>query len=530
MPVPRRLVERLDALIRDAYDQAGLKRLLKYKLDARLDRVAPAAADFDAVVLSVVEWAEQKGRLVELAAAVAEDLPQRSDAAELAREIATAAGPVEGGARRRRPDPGWRWVSTLASSHRGEVSVLAVAETVGAVWVSLWVAVRYETVVHIAVSAVLASMLLFRTRQSDRLCLTRADRSFGFADAEQLSPIFADVRVDLGVERVPLLGRWPVSILEMILWITTPLWLAGIGYFTIGVGVSMAGLALAHRLVALVISFTRTPLTHLVAVRKNWRRIALATDSNTLPELLPGVGLLSEQSALRRGLWVWTFPGAWNRSRPRSWRAGELFLLNCYRAYAVICLYGFPVVQRLSFKSVSYLFLPFLLVVNSDMVRPDLTLLDRLKEIRRDSISWLKFAYALAVVGVVGGGLFVKGFAPWLSGLAVEYLSEAGQVLCAYYLPPGGFAGVKAWQVAMLLNAALFVPLLLVYVPRMIRRAEFENPAWWVPRVKAFLFRADVVAATLSLYAVACGLAILLEFVVHGRLPPPHERWFPGLL
>src|SRR4051794_35452657 len=64
-----------------------------------------------------------------------------------------------------------RWVSTLRSSHRGEPSRLAILETILAVGVSTWAAVHYRFLGHIAVSAVLASLLLFRTRRSDRICL-----------------------------------------------------------------------------------------------------------------------------------------------------------------------------------------------------------------------------------------------------------------------------------------------------------------------------------------------------------------------
>src|SRR5262245_15339781 len=122
MPVPRRLVERLDELLLDAYDHNSLARLLQLTFGVKLNHVAPVRATLAAVSLAVVNWGEGERRLSELAAAVAADRSQRTDAAELSKEIAAAVGGTAGeGGPRRRPGPGWRWVSTLESSHRGEV-------------------------------------------------------------------------------------------------------------------------------------------------------------------------------------------------------------------------------------------------------------------------------------------------------------------------------------------------------------------------------------------------------------------------
>jgi hypothetical protein len=48
---------------------------------------------------------------------------------------------------------GWRWTSTPLSANRGEISVLAVIETIAAVSASLGIAWYHQTVIHIAVSA-----------------------------------------------------------------------------------------------------------------------------------------------------------------------------------------------------------------------------------------------------------------------------------------------------------------------------------------------------------------------------------------
>src|SRR4051812_13781739 len=72
-----------------------------------------------------------------------------------------------------------RMVSTLKSSHRGEISLLALAETCAAVGISLWVVIGYDFIWHIAASCIFALPLLLRTRRSDRLCQLWVSRLIG---------------------------------------------------------------------------------------------------------------------------------------------------------------------------------------------------------------------------------------------------------------------------------------------------------------------------------------------------------------
>lgn len=66
--------------------------------------------------------------------------------------------------------------STPESVRKGEITVLAVAETIAAMGISLWIAWRYETVAHIAISAAIAPFLLLRTPLARRYGLVIADK------------------------------------------------------------------------------------------------------------------------------------------------------------------------------------------------------------------------------------------------------------------------------------------------------------------------------------------------------------------
>lgn len=71
----------------------------------------------------------------------------------------------------RRRQKGWIWWSAAQTVHRGDISVLAIVETIAATSLSLWVAIRYQTISHLVVGACVAPLLLLRTEQSVRLGL-----------------------------------------------------------------------------------------------------------------------------------------------------------------------------------------------------------------------------------------------------------------------------------------------------------------------------------------------------------------------
>lgn len=399
-----------------------------------------------------------------------------------------------------------RMVSNLTASHRGELSALAIAETVAMSGASLWVAVRYETLLHIAVAAILASLLLFRTRQSDRLC-------------QRWSSQLETWRFRAFSPR----GPWTWS----YAWRN---WCFPFGLVAI-------------RAAGIVASFTRRPLVHFIAIRKNWRRLALCTDFATPVEAIPGAGFPNRTFLPYGSAWPLTSGEMWaelrsrfrphpagnkpglNRGSVRFWLGESLMVLSVGVAGGI--LLAPALLQRLSFKSVAVLFLPLLFVVNSDVIRPDLKVADRLKEFAQDNASRLKAAWSILMVVVVGGSLALQNFAATLYTLGEEHLSVVGRTLCEYYVPPGGLVTVKVWQLASLVNAVIFLYMFLIYVPRMIRRSRFEPPGRFVPAVKTILWRVDVVTICLSLYALVCGLAIVLAFVITHHFPKKQFQFFP---
>ena len=153
----------------------------------------------------------------------------------------------------------WRWTSTPLSADRGEVSVLAVVETLCATSISLGIAWYYDTITHIAVSACIAPLLLLRTKRSVALGL-RLMRKFP-------------------PKRLP----GDQSVFDALF------------YLCIGVPL----IAFAYRIYATVQCLFCRPIDLISDIPSNWTRATLCIDSAHHPEIIPGIERRNQQYVLR---------------------------------------------------------------------------------------------------------------------------------------------------------------------------------------------------------------------------------------
>jgi hypothetical protein len=86
----RRFAERIHTGIRDAYDSKALDKMVFLHLNERLDHIAGDSLDFDTTVFRLVLWADQRGRLLDLARAGASERPTRTELEELLKEMESA--------------------------------------------------------------------------------------------------------------------------------------------------------------------------------------------------------------------------------------------------------------------------------------------------------------------------------------------------------------------------------------------------------------------------------------------------------
>lgn len=82
-----KFAERLHHLLRGAFTEGSLAPFVLFRLHHRLDRIVSAKAGFDVVVFELVLWADQNGRLLDLAYAVAVERPELAEAQRLYRDM-----------------------------------------------------------------------------------------------------------------------------------------------------------------------------------------------------------------------------------------------------------------------------------------------------------------------------------------------------------------------------------------------------------------------------------------------------------
>lgn len=363
--------------------------------------------------------------------------------------------------------------ATRVSCDHGEVTVLALVETVLAVALLVTLSVWFDTVHWLAGACLLAPLLLLRTEDSVQRglwmmgWLHRNNRAFK-----------------------TILATSPLLFLTMAFWIAGQLALVLTPFM------AFYSLFFIVRFTSTLISVVKHPLQSLASIPGNWRRIVLATDSFLEPEFIPGdpVG-----------------PSLFLRS-PKSkslfWRFVSLILF--------LVLYPLTAAYRWSVKATCIVYLPLVWLVNKARYRADSTrhmltdyLADEIQTVRR----W--------ALGLTGGFLVVK----------IAILMRVDDILAAVKagVPEWGLKilrtlhpyvtprHIELWQLTPVLNGLLALGMWL-FARRILRLGD-RAPAtatiqlWWNVM--------SCVTLVLSLYSIACLLKITWD---HGDLPGTLRR------
>lgn len=229
-----------------------------------------------------------------------------------------------------------RLFSNADSVRRGEVSVLAVLETIAANSVSFWIAWRFGTIKHLVIASVLLPILLLRTRLSA-----------GF---------------------------------------THMLWFRIAGYFTdkqAGIGLLLIVLPLI-KIVGTVYVTVRRPIRALRAIPQNFSKNVLSIDLVFSPQMIPGI----EETNLDTGkLHVYEFiKQAWKEEY-------TVYKIGFLVVGLPITLSAFA--YRWAIKSAAILWLPLIWVVVQSRSRD---IYARLTLLTRSNWARIMLAYSLLVM------------------------------------------------------------------------------------------------------------------------------------
>ncbi len=158
-----------------------------------------------------------------------------------------------------------RWMSDRRSAEDGEISVLAIIETVVAGALAYLFYRWTNELWHIGVAACLAPLLLLRTSRITRVSLRIADTVYRFSSENE------------GEGAIPSWGR---GVLNWLLTVSIPLVIVLIKF------------------ASTLFCFIAHPLESVREIPRNWQRVVLCTDLGAIPELIPTIEEVSKNSAL----------------------------------------------------------------------------------------------------------------------------------------------------------------------------------------------------------------------------------------
>ena len=364
-----------------------------------------------------------------------------------------------------------RLVSTRESIDRGEISLLAIVETLLAVTVLVGMSVWFDPFKWLAGACAIAPLLLLRTKDSVERGLRWRRWLIENKKIRLTIVIIGSLLVVWAV--CFSLRSWRAQLCLLLL-------------FGLEHGVSLSLQYFVIRFGATALSVLKHPLQGMLAIPENWRRIVLATDSHTPPEFLPGADAdIGQVDLLGEGVYI---HGAYRR-----W----------FELTSFLALYSLTALYRWSVKATCLIYLPLVWLVSTARFTPG-SMRQTLEDYLADDIQRVRRVLA----AVVFAALTLKITLLWYVNDAVLWVKENVPVWVLkilrdwdHYVVPHQ---IPLWQIAPAVNGILAIGLWL-YTRRVLylkERAPTEGTvlAAWRTVTTLTLF--------LSMYTIGCTVLI----------------------
>ncbi len=379
-----------------------------------------------------------------------------------------------------------RFWSTPQSAQAGEVTVLAILETVAATAVSVWLVVHRGTLKHVVIGACLAPFLLMRTEEATEIAFKWTERFILWINIEETSP------------------GWRSVCLAILLPLMRP--------------------------ASIILTVIRHPLRSLRSIPYNWNLVILATDFHHPPEILAGVETRNFVLAdLRFKNYIRdVIPELIEDQISLS---GYILTVVKFIVFAVLCTIWFlpALTYRYSLKATAIAYLPIIWILHDGFV--DASKFQRkLEDILTAQSERFKRWYSGFVILflVIGPAVVYFMFNQWWQQLTgwLKAGNPAVLVLLSPFLPtePNGL-NVRGWHLFRGVNAVLTF-LLLFWADgkmRQIRRGELQKTDGAVAVLNLWL----LVRWILTFYIIGCTLFIIVTAMHWKDFWPIHFQWWP---
>jgi hypothetical protein len=384
-----------------------------------------------------------------------------------------------------------RLSSNKESVANGEVSVLAIVETLLAIALVFYLSAHFNTLRWLSVAMCVSPLLLLRTEESTRLGIELWHRACTAADPWFERKHQFETLTRCSAEEKRLLMAFWYSLLH---WLSTVV--------TVLIFVLAPPLA---RIAATLSTFLRHPCAALQAVPKNWSRVTLATDSLFSPEPVPGDPTMT--------LSYWT-----ELTLDGKTRLARLKLAYLGVPILFVVLFLPALIYRWSLKATSIIYAPLVFIARSTFSEGT-DLRTKLELIKRSDLTRIRALYGVVFIAafLVKLVLMMK----WSGFVEVWRGSPITEFLSLYIAPPE----IPKWQLAELLNSVLAVGAML-FARHALLRYGLNHPYPEKP-MKRILGFVSGVRWVLVVYAIVCIGYITMREAHNWHWPALGTKWLP---
>jgi hypothetical protein len=344
--------------------------------------------------------------------------------------------------------------STPESVASGEITLLAIVETLLAISLALLVLNMWDTAAHIVAGALIAPLFFLRTDASTMRAFTMFEACF--PHLTQLASFVDRLCQRFPEQKSARLRAFTFS----FIWL--PLW---------------ALVAAIIKCIATAVTLISSPLQTVLAIPGNWHRVALATDFRHPPEFLPGIETADDAPASVQCIRYQEL------HRQITSGAGS----PTFKRLSLLVIYAPTVLYRLFLKSTSLIYFPLIWVSDVPMTAQGI-LTYPLERVRR----W----YGAVVLLIMLSPLFISF--PVLDTLA----TPRDRAIFTYVMP---VHKTDWWHITRIVAVAVTIGLYF-YAKRLAENASEDPPE----KERLIIKRANRLRAACGVFTMACFLLIVL--------------------